>query len=128
MPRIQKQKVAIGYLQIEKTSTPRDIGNPAKARVDTLKWMKKGEGPVPELQLCAQIRDDDEVVDHFLENTLRHPESLTDIGEFGTRFLFEVEEAQKELMRHSQANLRSRLRRTLKGGLLAVGRLRIPTS
>jgi len=110
MPRIQKQKIAIGYQvrPIKKTSTPRDIGDPARARVDTLKWLK-GEGPVPE-QFNILLQDDEEALDHYRKDLWVHPERAATPGRGVHQFIAEAGAAEKDLLK-SEQNRRQRATR-----------------
>ena len=93
---------------------PRDIGDPEKARVDTLKWLK-GEGPSPEQfelqQFNILLPEDKEVSARFRKDIYReHPERFHEIGPSARGFLYEVEEAEKEMLRLEQERAESEVR------------------
>lgn len=110
MPGIGKQKIAIGYQvrPIKKTSTPRDIGDPAKARIDTLKWLK-GEGPVPE-HFSLQFPDDEEALEDYKKDLWVHPERAKADASAAYQFIAEAGDAEKDLLK-SEQNRRQRATR-----------------
>jgi len=99
MPSIKKPKIALGY-HSSKTSTPRDIGDPAKARVDTLKWLK-GEAPVPE-QFNLLLPDDEEALDRYRKDLWVHPERAATLGKSAHQFIAEAGAAEKDLLKSEQ--------------------------
>jgi len=110
MPGIPKQKTAIGYYvgPINNDPTPRDIGDPAKARVETLKWLK-GEGAVPE-QFNILLPDDEEALDHYRKDLWLHPERTATLGRGVHQFIAEAGDAEKVRLK-SEQNRRQRATR-----------------
>lgn len=110
MPGIGKQKIAIGYQvrPIKKASTPRDIGDPAKARIDTLKWLK-GEGPVPE-HFSLLFPDDEEALEDYKKDLWVHPERAKVDASAAYQFIAEAGDAEKDLLK-SEQNRRQRATR-----------------
>lgn len=93
MPSIKKQK--------NRASKPRDIGNPAKARVDTIKWLK-GEGPVPE-HFALLFPDDEEVLDNYKKDLWVHPERAK--ADAVAAYQFIAEDPMKDLLKYEQTRL-----------------------
>ena len=110
MPSTKKQKFAIGYQVLpSKTSTPVDIGDPAKARVDTLKWLK-GEAPVPE-QFNILLPDDEEALDHYRKDLWVHPERAATLGKSAHQFIAEAGSAVNGLLKSEQKRLETAIDR-----------------
>lgn len=90
---------------MKSVKAPVDIGDPAQARVDTIKWLK-GEGPQLEHYRLVSP-DDDEVLDRFQEDLWVHPDRATGLGKLAVQFLLGAEGARRDLLKSSQARLKA---------------------
>lgn len=90
---------------VNKANAHRDIGDPRRARVETLKWLK-GEGPRPEEQFGLLLPEDEEIFERFTKGLWPSAEPDAKLGSDGVRFLLGAEDAQKDLLK---SRIRNRL-------------------
>lgn len=103
MPKHKNLKKGKARL-VKNASAPRDIGDPRRARVDTLKWLK-GEGLRPE-QFGLLFPEDEEMFERFTKDLWVSAEPDAKLGTHGVRFLLGAEDAQKDLLK---SRIRNRL-------------------
>jgi hypothetical protein len=104
MPKRKKMKKRDARL-VKNARAPRDIGDPRKARVETLKWLK-GDGPMPE-QFNLLLPDDGEALDRFREDLWVHPDRVAELGKPGGQFPFEAEATRKDMVESEAARLKA---------------------
>ena len=104
MPRSNRKKVTKENARLAKSAgAPRDIGDPAKARGDTLKWLK-GEGPAPE-HFSLLFPDDEEALNDYKKDLWVHPERAKADAFAAYQFIAEAGDGMKDLLKSDQIRL-----------------------